>query len=121
MCREQQTKLEVEQLVAVHRVDGPLAFPRLRCQPQPSSAAQWLGLADRDELEPEAAELALEQLLLPRGAADDHAVDAGFGQQCDLVRRQRPPGDRDERLRPSFRSVGEPLGLAAGEDDRLQR
>ena len=58
---------------------------------------------------------------LPGGAREDHARHAGAREPADLVRSERLARDLDERLRTSAGSVAEPLGLAAGEDDRLHR
>src|SRR5206468_1969505 len=60
-----------------------------------------------------------EELLLPARAAEDDALDARIPQTPDLVRRKRPAGDGDKRLRLALSGIAEPLGLPAGEDDRL--
>ena len=46
-------------------------------------------------------------------------VTPAAASRADLVGGERPPGDLDERLRAAAGRVAEPLGLAAGEDDRL--
>ena len=90
-------------------------------EPDRASAAEPLGLARAGDLDAEAGETLLEVRLLPGRAADDHAVDAGPVQAADLPGEQRLAADLDERLRPARRRVAHPLGLAAGEDDRLHQ
>ena len=60
-----------------------------------------------------------EFVFLPGAAAHDHALDPGPCESADLVRRERCSTDVDERLRTPLRGVAEPLGPAAGEEDRL--
>ena len=86
---------------------------------EPAAAAERLGLSGRDDLRPEVADRRLERGLLPGDAADDHAVDADGRELLDLVRGERPAADLDQRLRTALGGLAEPLGLAAGEDDRL--
>src|SRR5205823_11682714 len=73
------------------------------------------------DLRPEPCQLLFEERALARRAADDHARHTGPRETADLVRGERPARDVDERLRASAGSVTEPLGLAAGEEDRFHR
>ena len=68
-CVEELPEVEVDELVAVQREDRALLPPVRGGQAQPAAAAERLGLADRDDLDAEAAQLALELLLVARGAA----------------------------------------------------
>src|SRR5207249_2386768 len=68
----------------------------------------------------ETVKLTLEEVALPRSTRDDHALHAGARESRHLVGDERAPRHVDQRLRPPTGSVAEPLGLAAGEDDRLQ-
>ena len=104
----------MDQLVAVQDVDRPGLLPRLCCETDASPTPERLALGHGHDLRPEAGELGLEELFLAGRAADDHSVDARRGEERDLVGGERPPRDRDERLRPALRRVAEPLGLAAG-------
>ena len=117
--REQVREVDVEELVAVQRVDGAGFAPLLRGETKASAPSERLRLADQHELDAEVPELLLEDRFLARGAADQHTLDARLGEQSDLVRGQRAAPDRDERLGPALGCVAEPLGLSAGEDDRL--
>src|SRR5205085_2188053 len=88
---EERPEPDVEQLVAVQRVDVPLLAPRLRGEAEAAAAPQRLWLLDRNDLARKAAELFLEQRALALGAADDHALDAGAREHADLVGDERPP------------------------------
>src|SRR6478735_5965120 len=78
-----------------------------------------LRLRDRDDLGADTGELLLELRALTGGAREQHTAHAGIREPTDLIGGERLPGNVDERLRPSAGSVTEPLGLAAGEDDRF--
>src|SRR6185295_11375894 len=106
--------------VSVERVHLALLPPLARCELDPTPAPETLGLLRDSDLGTEVAKRALEEGALSGCARDDHPLDAGPREPCHLVRDERSAGDVDERLGPSAGSVAEPLGLAAGEDDRLQ-
>src|SRR5581483_7283177 len=108
-----------DELVAVQGEHVAVLTPRARRVAQPAAAPEPLRLLDCDDLGADPAELTLEERALARRAREDHPVDAGACEPSDLVRRERRACDLDERLRTSARSVAEPLGLTAGEDDRL--
>ena len=108
-----------DQLVAVQRVDVARVLSGHGREAQAAAAPERLRLLHRRDLGAEARQLLREQPALAGGAADDDALDACPHQQPDLVCEQRPFPDADERLRPSGRSLAEPLGPAAGEHDRL--
>src|SRR4029450_4729170 len=78
-------------------------------------------LTDGHDLGPDPSELRLEDVLLPRGAADDHASAPDGLELEHLVGDERPPRDRDERLRTTLRSVTESLALSASEKNGLHR
>ena len=58
---------------------------------------------------------------MPGRAREDHTGDAGIREPADLVGGERLAGDLDERFGAPARSVAKPLGLPAGEDDRLHQ
>ena len=99
MPLEQRLEVDLDELVAVQREDVAALVPLARGELDPAAAAEPLGLLRRHDLRPEARELALEQLALPDGARDDHAVDARAREPADLVRGERPA--RRPRRAPS--------------------
>src|SRR4051812_6108371 len=119
MCGEQSVVVDVDELVAVQRVHVAVLPAPLRRELDAAAAPEALRLLRRDDLRTEAGELGLEERPLAGGAGEDHARHARVHEPPDLVRGERLPGELDERLRPSGRSVTEPLGFAAGEDDRF--
>jgi hypothetical protein len=121
MRLDEVTEVEVEELVAVEDEDRLAMLTRSSGEAQASPTSQRLRLSDSDHLESEAAERALERLLVARRTAHDHPLDAGAPEECELVRGQGPAGDRHERFRLSLGSVAEPLGLSTGENDRFPR
>ena len=101
--REQVREVDVEELVAVQRIDRTGFEPLLRGETKASAPSERLRLADQHELDAHLPELLLEARFLARGAADQHTIDARLGEQSDLVRGQRAAPDRDERLGPALR------------------
>ena len=61
---EQRLEVDLDQLVAVQRVDVAALVPLARRELDAAAAAEPLGLLRRDDLGAEARELALEQLAL---------------------------------------------------------
>src|SRR5581483_7106422 len=120
MPLEHGNEVDVDELVAVQRVDVPGLLPEPGCVLDPAAPAEPLGLLRGGNLGAEPLQLALEDGALPGGAGHDHPRHAGPHEPGDLVGRERPARDVDERLRAPAGRVAEPLGLAAGEDDRLQ-
>ena len=118
---EEAAQVDVEQLVAVQRVDGPLLRAMRSGEAQAAAAAERLRLADGDDLGAEAGERLLEQLLAAGLAAQDHARDAGADEPQHLVLGERAAADLDERLRKPAGGVAEALRLAACEDERLHQ
>ncbi len=116
---EKRREVDVDELVAVQRVDVPVLGALPRRELDPASTAEAFRLLGADDLRTEAGQLPDEQLALPCGTRDDHPGDARAGQATDLVRGQRLVRDLDQRLRAAARGVTEALGLAAGQDDRL--
>ncbi len=100
--REQIREVDVEELVAVQRVDRAGFAPLLRGETKASASSERLRLSDQHELDAHLPELLLEDGFLARGAADQHTIDARLGEQSDLVRGQRAARERDERLRPAL-------------------
>src|SRR5215208_4217464 len=121
VCREQRVEVDVDELVAVQRVDVPRPLPLARRELDSAAPSERLRLLRDDDLRAERRQLALEELALARRARDDHARDAGAGEPTDLVRRERAAGHFHQGLRAAARGIAHPLGLAAGEDDRLHR
>jgi hypothetical protein len=116
---QQCGQVGVQELVPVQGVEVSLLPPRRGGESEPAAPSQRLRLGDGDDLRAEAGELRLEEPLVPRRTADEDAGDPRAGEPRDLVRGQRPPGDRDEGLRTPLRGLAEALGLAPGQDDRL--
>ena len=120
-CRSSSVaQVDVEQLVAVQREHRPALAPVRRREAEPAAAAERLRLADRDDLGAEAASSLLEQrLAAARRTRRSRASTPAAASRATWYAASGLPGDGHERLRPALRGVAEPLGLAAGEDDRL--
>ena len=116
---EQGVEVDVLQLVAVQREEGARLFARGRGEAQSPAASERLGLADRNDLRAEPAQLCGEQRLLATRAADDDPLDAGADELRHLVLGERVAAHRHERLRLPPRGLAEPRRLAACEDDRF--
>ena len=93
------------QVVAVLREQRAPLAPRGRGEAEPAAPAERLALGDGHDLGPEPGQLGGEETLLPRGAADDHPVDADRGKLSHLVGGERTTRDRDERLRAALGRV----------------
>ena len=119
MCGEQRAEVDVDELVAVQRQDVAALLPPLRRELDPAAAPEPLRLLDGDDLGPSPASSVDERRSLAGRAREDDARHAGVREAAHLVGGERLARDVDERLRASCGSVAEPLGLAAGEDDRL--
>ena len=98
---------------------SPSSHPGACGEPQTAAAPEALGLLGDDDLRAEAGQLADEPGSLAGRAGEDDARHAGARESPDLIGGKRPAGDVDQRLRPAARSVAEPFGLAAGEDQCL--
>src|SRR5205807_9800806 len=68
---EQRVVVDVDQLVAVQRVDVTVLLPLPRGELDPAAAAEPLRLLRGDDLGAETGELRLEQRALAGGARDD--------------------------------------------------
>src|SRR6185436_8226192 len=119
MALEQSREVDIEKLVAVQREDVAALPPLVRGEADAAAAAEPLGLLGDRDLHSEAKKCGCEVFPGSGSATDDHALDPGATKQRDLPSRQRPSRDRHQRLRQATRGVAEPLGLAAGQDDRL--
>ena len=119
MCREQRDEVDVNELVAVQGEDVTGSRPEAGGELDPAAATEPLGLLGDDDLRAETVELLREELSLSGCARDDHPLHPGSHEAPDLVGRERLAGDLDQRLGTAARSIAEPLGLAAGEDDRF--
>jgi hypothetical protein len=117
--REQRLEVDVEELVPVQREARTRLAPFARRELQASPTPERLRLAGERELDADALEHSSELVLLPSAAAHDHPVDAHLRESADLMLGERSPADLDERLRTPLRSVTQPLGAAAREEDRL--
>ena len=116
---EERAVVEVEQLVAVHRENGAVLAPMAGGEAQSAAAAERLRLSDGDDLDASPAERCVELVFLSDRAGDDRTRDPGRREPLDRVRGERLPRHLHERLRLALRGLAEPLGLAAGEDERL--
>ena len=117
-CRSRSaTEIDVDELVAVQ---GEQVSRLLSCGDGQANAAptsERLRLRHGHDVGAEPGQLGLEQILLPLGTADEHAPNPCSGEKPYLVGGQGPPGDLDQRFRPSLRRRAEALGLATGQDD----
>src|SRR5262245_25361650 len=119
MALEQVAQVDAEPLVAVQREHGTALVAVGSREAQAAAASERLALTDGDDLGAEAAQLLLEERLVSRQAADDHARDTRLCESRNLIRGERPARDGDQRLRAALRRVAEALCLAAGQDQRL--
>ena len=119
VMRGQRAQIEIDELVAVERVHVARVLAGRGREAQAAAAPERLRLLDRDDLGAEPGQVGREHLSLSRRAAHDHALHARAHEQGDLVREQRPLPDAHERLRTPLGGFAQPLGLAAGEHDRV--
>lgn len=99
-------RLEVgrKQLVAVDDEDFAALSSPVSREPDAPATSERLWLLSQIDLRLEPAERLLEELPGSRRAADDHPRHASSGQHANLILRERPPPDTDERFRQSLRS-----------------
>src|SRR5204863_9462473 len=76
VSREQRAEVDVDELVAVHRVGVAALAPLPRGELDPAAAAEPLGLLGDADLCAEAGQLALDERALAGSTGDDHPPDA---------------------------------------------